>query len=221
MQDVSSVNAATTPSNLEVEVKFLVPDLAAFKQRLLKAGAVQQRQRVFERNVRLDTADNALLQRDQLLRLRQDNGVMITFKGAAQSSELSEAKVREELEIEADDFDMAASLFNRLGFRQKQVYEKYRETFLLEAVEVVLDEMPFGNFVELEGKEADIKQIAGVLGLAWGQRILINYLGLMAMLKAHYQLPFDDLTFANFEGLQVSVGDVIGIPLVSNEKTHE
>jgi adenylate cyclase class 2 len=211
-QNTSLVNLTATPSNLEVEVKFLVADLAAFRRRLLEAGANLLRQRVYERNVRFDTAGDALLQRDELLRLRQDNGVVITFKGAAQAGEQSEAKVREELEIAVDDFEMAAAIFDRLGFRAKQVYEKYRESFLLEEVEVVLDEMPFGNFVELEGNEADIKQIAGVLGLEWRQRIIINYLGLMAMLKEHHQLPFDDLTFANFAGLQVSVRDVIGAP---------
>ena len=37
------------------------------------------------------------------------------------------------------------------------MYEKYREAFDLNDLEIVLDEMPYGNFVELEGNEQAIK----------------------------------------------------------------
>ncbi len=90
-----------------------------------------------------------------------------------------------------------------------QSYEKYRETFQLDAVEIVLDEMPYGNFVELEGKEDGIKEVAARLALDWSDRILDNYLSLMGQLQSHHELPFHDLTFANFEGLSVSVADVL------------
>ena len=138
-------------TNLEVEVKFLVDDLAAWRGRLLGAGAVLEKGRVYERNVRLDTADEALLKKWQLLRVRQDTAVRVTFKAPTAADAVSEAKVREELEMEVADFDTAVLIFQRLGFAPVQVYEKYRETFQLGDVEVVLDEMPYGNFVELEG----------------------------------------------------------------------
>jgi len=31
------------------------------------------------------------------------------------------------------------------------MYEKYRTTFTIGSLEVVLDELPYGNFVEIEG----------------------------------------------------------------------
>jgi adenylate cyclase class 2 len=89
-----------------------------------------------------------------------------------------------------------------------QVYEKYRATFQLNRVEVVLDEMPFGYFVELEGSERAIRSAADVLGLDWRKRILSNYLALMAELKTAHNLPFDDLTFENFATLQATVSDI-------------
>jgi len=73
----------------------------------------------------------------------------------------------------------------------------------------VLDELPFGKFVELEGPEAAIKTAAARLGLGWERRILDNYLALMARLKAAHNLPFDDLTFANFENYAISVADIL------------
>lgn len=195
--------------NLEVEVKFWVPDLAVFRETLLAAGGRLVRPRVYERNVRYDTEKGGLLQRDELLRLRQDTIVRLTFKGVDESAEQSEAKVREEIEIEVDDFERAAALIGRLGFEAKQVYEKYRETFEMGDVEVVLDEMPFGNFVELEGEEDAIKAAAARLELDWNRRVVTNYLELMGRLKAYHSLPFDDLTFANFEDLPVSAADVL------------
>ena len=196
-------------SNLEVEVKFLVDDLAAWRARLEAAGARQVKPRLHERNVRFDDGASSLLRKGQLLRLRQDDGARLTFKGMAEADHTSEAKVREELETSVGDFETAAEILGRLGFGPRQVYEKYRETFHLEDVEVVLDELPFGDFLELEGHEDGIRNAAQQLGLAWEERILDNYLLLMARVKDYYELPFNDLTFANFEGREVSIADVL------------
>ena len=196
-------------TSLEVEVKFLVANLAEMRRKLLLAGAVLKKARVYERNIRFDTPDEVLLQKWQLLRLRQDTAVRITFKSPAIEDLTSEAKVREELEITVDDFDTAVTIFKRLGFHPIQVYEKYRETFQLGDVEVVLDEMPFGNFMELEGSEFEIKKTVTALNLEWNKRILGNYLGLMSELKAFHNLPFNDLTFANFQDTAVTIADIL------------
>ncbi|MCP5095237.1 MAG: class IV adenylate cyclase [Chloroflexi bacterium] len=197
--------------NLEVEVKFLVADLTAVRRNLLSLGATIKKERVFERNIRFDTPDEQLLQRWELLRLRQDSTVRVTFKGPAAEDLTSEAKVREEIEITVDDFDKTGAIFQRLGFIPKQTYEKYRETIQLGNVEAVLDEMPFGDFVELEGTEAEIKTAASQLGLDWGKRVLNNYLGLMGEIKKLHNLPFDDLTFANFKTHPVKISDILPI----------
>jgi adenylate cyclase, class 2 len=196
-------------STLEVEVKFYMPDLGAFRKRIVAAGAVLHKPRVYERNIRFDDAAGSLLARRRLLRLRQDAAVHLTFKGEPQAEDWSEAKVREELEVDVSDFDTAVAILERLGFRPQQLYEKYRETFHLGPVELVLDELPFGNFVELEGEESSIRAAAAHLGLDWQQRILANYLYLMAELKVRHKLPFDDLTFDNFAGRNISVEAIL------------
>jgi adenylate cyclase, class 2 len=198
----------TSTDNLEVEVKFLVDDLAAFRRKLLAAGAELIKARVYERNVRFDTADDSLLQNLELLRLRQDNIVRITFKGPTAAEKVSEAKVREELEVQVSDFEAMAAIFQRLGFQPQQTYEKYRETFQIKDVEIVLDELPFGDFIELEGEETQIRKMAGHLGLEWENRILTNYLALMGLVKELYNLPFDDLTFNNFANQQITLRNI-------------
>jgi adenylate cyclase class 2 len=198
----------SSSNNLEVEVKFLVPDLAAVRERLLTAGAQLDKPRTYEHNIRYDNAWDGLLRKAKLLRLRQDEIARLTYKGVPQEEVASEAKVREELEIVVSDFATTAAILERIGFEERQVYEKYRETFRLGAVEVVLDEMPFGNFVELEGEERYLQEAADLLQLAWDKRILDNYLAMMSRLKEQYNLPFDNLTFDNFAGLDISIADL-------------
>jgi adenylate cyclase class 2 len=194
--------------NLEVEVKFLVSDLDPIRQRLLGTGASLVKQRVYELNIRYDNAWQGLLRQGKLLRLRQDKAARLTFKGNPEETIRSEARVREEFETEVGDFDTLAAILERVGFERQQIYEKYRETFKLGDVEVVLDEMPYGDFVELEGDEAALREAADKLGLDWDKRILANYLALMAWLKEKHNLPFDDLTFSNFAGLDASAADL-------------
>lgn len=197
---------------VEVEVKFFVADLAAVRQRLEALGATVVAPRVRERNVRFDTADEGLLAREALLRLRQDTRVRLTYKGLAAQDAVSEAKVREEIELSVDDFDRMALILSRLGFAAVQTYEKYRETFAWRDVEVVLDEMPFGAFVEIEGaSDASLKSAARAIGLDWSRRVLANYLALMELARRAFELPFRDLTFANFERHPVDMGTLLPV----------
>ncbi len=200
--------------HLEVEVKFLLPELTAVRAQLLALGATVVWPRLFERNLCLDTPDEALRARDELLRLRQDTAVTLTYKGRSLEREQgSQAKVREELEVTVSDWQTAVAIFQRLGFVPTQVYEKYRETLCLETplgvVTATLDELPYGNFVELEGEERALREIAALLNLPWQNRLVTNYLALMSALQAKHNLPFRDLTFANFAGLTISVQDVL------------
>ncbi|HSH04934.1 MAG TPA: class IV adenylate cyclase [Anaerolineae bacterium] len=186
-------------SDLEFEAKFFVgKNLAAVRARLLENGATLHKERVFERNVRYENQWDGLYRKGQLLRLRQDSQAKLTFKGPAKEDITSEVKVREELEVVVSDFDTMDTILRRIGFRPVQVYEKYRETFSFNTIEVVLDEMPYGAFVELEGNETTIKSSAITLGLDWDTRLITNYLAIMAQVKQAYNLDFDDLTFANF-----------------------
>jgi adenylate cyclase class 2 len=201
-------------NNLEVEVKFFVPDLAAVREAILAAGGHLEKPRVHEFNISYDNPWSGLQRKAMLLRLRQDKIARLTFKGTPEEAFHSEAKIREELEVEVSDFETTAVILERIGFEQVRTYEKYRETFLLGELEIVLDELPFGNFVEIEGgqeHEQAIRETAVRLHLDWNRRILDNYLSLMAQMKAHHDLPFDNLTFENFAELGISVADLFEV----------
>lgn len=195
--------------HLEIEVKFFLSDKDVFRTKLLGAGAAEVVPRTYERNVRFDTPAEGLRSQGKLLRLRQDASTRLTFKGATAEDLASEARVREELEVSVENFKTMAAILKRVGFQPVQIYEKYRQTFQMGDVEIVIDEMPYGDFVELEGDDQELLAAADKLGLNWDQRILANYLALMVKFAEFYNLSFSDVTFENFAGFDISFAELV------------
>jgi adenylate cyclase class 2 len=198
-------------SDLEIEVKFFLSDPEDMRNRLARAGAAGSG-RVFEQNLRFDDARESLRKGESLLRLRQDREARLTFKGdpGAAGAELAKtAKVFRELEVTVSDFGRTRAILESLGFFPAQTYEKWRTTFHLGAAECCLDEMPFGAFLEIEGEPETIMSASRLLGLSWNRRILTNYLALFEAVRKAHVLNFTDLTFANFESLEMDAEPVI------------
>ena len=191
----------------EKEVKFYLHDLEAMADRLEATGADLVRPRMLERNLRLDTADGSLSAEQRVLRLRQDDRVRVTYKDNTHTED--GVLVRTEIEFTADDLEIALKLFEALGYQVVVLYEKYRRVFRLGDVEVVLDEMPFGDFMEIEAPNTTlIEGVAQMLGLNWERRGIASYLGLFEIMKQHRDINFRDLSFANFASLEISPDDL-------------
>jgi adenylate cyclase class 2 len=186
---------------VENEIKVHVPDLDAVAARLVAAGAVLAAPRVFERNVRYENGDQTFSPQGIVLRLRQDARVRLTYKesGTVKDGALE----RFEAEVTVDDFDTMDVILRRLGFQPFIVYEKYRATYRLGTAEIVLDEMPYGHFIEIEAESSVIDATLSTLGLQDSPRILVSYLTLFARVKTALGLFCHDLTFANFDGITV------------------
>ena len=193
---------------LEIEVKFLLPDVENLRQRIASTGAIEQG-RVFETNFRFDDANGSLAGNLSLLRLRKADGTTLTFKSKPPETD-NQFKIHTEYEVTVSDFDMMRRILERLGVRRRQVYEKWRETFILNATHLCVDAMPFGDFLEIEGTKTAIIAVASRLGLVWERRILLNYLEIFSIVKQHFGLPFDDVTFDNFASLQLDFRELIG-----------
>jgi adenylate cyclase, class 2 len=191
----------------ELEIKFYVQNLPAVEARLQNLGAHLEAPRVFEANLRFDTPTGALSRNAQVVRLRQDANVRITYKGPASDS--GGARLRTEIEFQVSDFDAARAFLEALGYQVMMVYEKYRTTYAFDETEVVLDELPYGNFVEIEGPDSDtIHAVAEKLGLDWNAGINASYVVLFEQLRRRLELNFRDLTFNSFSGLAFTASDL-------------
>ena len=192
-------------NNQETEVKLYTPELGPIRERLEAIGAALTVPRVYEYNVRYDLPDMRLTNNAIVLRLRRDNRIRLTYKGPQQL--IRGVGVREELEVDVSDFEVMEKILYRLGYTVGMAYEKYRTTYELGGAEVVLDEMPFGNFVEIEGDFASINTALTQLELQDAERMARNYSGLFRNVVMNLGLTFRDLTFANFEGLTITRDD--------------
>ena len=197
---------------LETEIKFYLTDLSSIRQRILDLGA-ESRGRYFESNVRFEAPGEALKKKKSLLRLRRDRRVKLTFKSTPPEPD-NQFKIMRELEVEVSDFDTMHSILEALGFHHEQVYEKWRETLVLEQTQFCLDSMPYGDFLEIEGRKQDIEYFAAQLGLQWDQRILLNYLHIFEILQNNLNLNFSDVTFDHFKCIEMDLNDYLGLLVV-------
>lgn len=194
----------TLVSDKELEVKFHIQQPAELERRLVDAGALLLHPRTHEFNLRFDSPNGALSQAHCMLRLRRDTSSHMTFKGP--STTLGGVLARQEIEFDVSNFTQAQKLIEALGFGSKFMYEKYRTTYGMNGLKVTIDEMPYGNFVEIEGTEPEgIHAAAEQLGLSWQQRLPETYISIFRRLKDLYGLRFTDLSFENFEGIEISL----------------
>jgi adenylate cyclase class 2 len=188
----------------EIEVKFLLHDLPAMRQRVLAMGATLTIPRTYEENLLFDTPDQQLAQQGHLLRLRRDRRNLITYKEPRSHND-PDFKVRHEYEVEVSDFAQARAIFEKLGFFPSLRFEKYRETFAYQGAEIVLDEVPVGTFMEIEGTRDLIRTIAATLGLDFETRVLAGYSDIFEAVRTTYKLPVTDITFDNFRTLNIDL----------------
>ncbi|BBO72437.1 hypothetical protein DSCA_63670 [Desulfosarcina alkanivorans] len=188
--------------HIEIELKFHISDFDDLRGRFLDLGALCIRRQTLEINARYDTGDNRLLERHCLLRLRKDVGATLTFKSPPPTAGTRFKRFRE-LEVGVSDFDTMEAILNALGYRRRQTYEKWRETWQAEGVTLCLDTMPFGRFLEIEGEPDAIMLMVRDLGLQWDRRILYSYLGIFEVLREKEELPFRDVTFDNFKAVSI------------------
>lgn len=191
----------------ESEIKFYIRDIKKLADRLRICGADLVRERTLERNLRLDTTDQSLYQEGRILRLRQDDRARVTYKANARID--GGLIARTELEFTVDDFAIAQKLFEELGYHVTVIYEKYRHVYRMGDVEVVLDELPIGIFAELEASnKVLIEGAAQMLGLDWSKGTASSYLSLFENVRSSRGFIFRDLTFDNFQGLEISSEEI-------------
>ena len=190
--------------NLETALKLYIPFLNAVERKIEAAGGKLSAPRVYENNVRYEDASGELAANGSVLRLRQDTRARLTYKEGARA--LGEyGSSRYEAEVEVSDFAQMETILLKLGFHSVMRYEKYRTTYQLDGAEVTLDEMPYGNFVEIEGDESSIGRVVEKLQLHDAKRMSASYTTLFKFVKQNLGLDFTDLTFANFKGITVPV----------------
>jgi adenylate cyclase, class 2 len=192
----------------ETEAKFYIRDLRKIELRLqeLKAQLIQPR--IHETNLRFDNANSDLRRSYRVLRLRQDEKARFTFKGPSEEKE-GGILSRREIEFVVEDFESARQFLEALGFEAVVFYEKFRTTYELNDTHIMLDELPYGEFIEIEGENAEvIHNTANLLGLNWDTMVKAGYHALFERAAGKYGLELSQLSFAALEKVKITPEDL-------------
>ncbi len=194
-------------SGQETEAKFYIQDLKRLEKRLQDLSAQLVQSRTLETNLRFDLPDGRLRAEGRVLRLRQDTAVRLTYKSAGKREQgiLS----REEIEFAVESFEKAKRFLEALGYQETTFYEKYRTTYKLNETLIMLDELPYGDFAEIEGENLQsIQAVADQLNLRWDAAAETSYLVLFEHVCKTMHLSCKELSFANFVGVKVTAADL-------------
>lgn len=183
-------------TEIEKKYRLTAAQRETLSRRLREVGAVLQGKE-FEENTLY--AGGNLDPRRQVLRLRRaGDKVLLTYKERYESA--SAIKHQREDETRVEDAAALESILDALGYHPFLVYEKRRATWHVRQAEVVLDELPFGLFVEIEGEEKDITEVESLLNLADAEAEMATYPELTErhgerrgeMIEARFQLTLPE-----------------------------
>ena len=105
-----------------------------------------------------------LIEKRAILRVRKTQSkTILTFKQRIQN----EFNIKQQIEHETEvtDAEELTNIIENLGFVKNLVYEKRRKTWNFRQVEIVLDELPFGEFMEIEGSITAIAEAEMLLDI--------------------------------------------------------
>ncbi len=128
----------------ETEVKFCVFNLSQIEVIFRELKAQLFAPRTLEVNLRFDTSNGDLQREGRVLRLRKDDRARLTYKDNSQS--IAGALTGRKSNL-LWIFNSAKQFIEALGYQVAFIYEKYRTTFEYQGTQIMLDELPYGNFI--------------------------------------------------------------------------
>ncbi|HEY0006045.1 MAG TPA: class IV adenylate cyclase [Pyrinomonadaceae bacterium] len=149
---------------IEIEKKYRLNEAGRerVRERLRAVGAGFEGEEFEENTI---YRGGSLSLKNCVLRLRRvGHQALLTYKERFPSS--SSIKHQREEETHVENAETMAAILEALGYQPALVYEKRRETWHLAATEVVLDQLPFGLFLEIEGEEKAILDVEQMLELS-------------------------------------------------------
>ena len=165
----------------ETEIKLRMPGPGPAREAVTGLGAALVRPRHLEDNLILDDDRSTLAASGRTLRLRRTpDAAVLTFKGPRRDREGVRSRPEVEVEMKPSEADALEAILRAVGFWPVFRYQKYRETYGLGDVEIVVDETPIGTFLEIEGPPERIHAAAAALGKGPRDYITDSYAGLFS-----------------------------------------
>ena len=152
----------------EIEAKFLDVSIDGIRAQLQQLGAELKVPMRHMRRALIEEAHHAA--ENSFIRIRDEGDkITLTFKRRLEGDEAATITSTQELETTVGDFDTTVKIFAEAGWNYITYQESRRETWMLDDVEIVIDEWPWIQpYIEIEADtEQKVEQTAEKLGLLW------------------------------------------------------
>lgn len=141
---------------IEIEKKYLISP--AEQERIIDVltsfGAEYQGEDLEENTI---YSGESLSKNGAILRVRTiGQRTLLTYK--KRTGDIDGIKQQVEEETEVSNADALRAIIAELGLKPALIYEKRRRTWKFRSVEVMMDELPFGLYMEIEGSITAIRE---------------------------------------------------------------
>lgn len=153
--------------NISNEIKFKIDDVNSFinllrERRIVLIGGYK------EKTIRYDNKDLSLEHEGKFIRVRSGIKNVISIKEKLDNNDDEDNFLkRNDIEVEVSDIKKIQYILKQIGLHETYTMEKYRLKWKYnDDVELNLDELPFGVFLEIHGNEKDALKTSDELGLS-------------------------------------------------------
>ncbi len=158
----------------EIEIKFKIENNNDIRNKLLELDGIPQEP--YKQTTYGFFANNSI-EKGIFPRIRDEHGKII-FTVKVKAKKKTDYFERKEYSMEILNIDDGVEIMKSMGYDHVRIFEKTREEWKFKEVEVVLDKLYFGTYIEIEGQKMKIEKMVKKLGLENKERINKAYLGL-------------------------------------------
>jgi len=151
--------------NIEIEYKFWVKN----KQNLIKKldkMTTAKKPRQYQKSVMYDNPQAIMQKTNGRIRVRtfgNSGEKALTYKKPISSKNGAKREIEYEIFFKNPN-NQIEKILEAMEFRATTSYERYQTKWEIDGVEITLDEYPFADIIEIEGKIQKIKKLAKDLG---------------------------------------------------------
>lgn len=157
----------------EKQVKYKINNFDYISKRLIEIEAIFIGG-FMEKTIRYDNDDLKYSNNGIFIRTKSGMKNVLTLKEIpTDSSNTSFERITTEIEV--DNINKIGYILEKIGLTKKFIMEKYRLFFKYDNVDILIDELPFGIYLEIKGEDNEINRVTKMLNIDEADLIKMTY----------------------------------------------
>lgn len=157
----------------EKQVKYKINNFDYISKRLIEIEAIFIGG-FMEKTIRYDNDDLKCSNNGVFIRTKSGMKNVLTLKEIpTDSSNTSFERITTEVEV--DNINKIGYILEKIGLTKKFIMEKYRLFFKYDNVDILIDELPFGIYLEIKGEDNEINRVTKMLNIDEADLIKMTY----------------------------------------------